>query len=699
MVQDVYSDSGNYVDFLSTHCATNTCFDHKAISSLIKTEEDLGDNNVTQIRNRLLQEWEPFWDNSSSIRIEKTPENVFMTRWLQALFGSDNTHFLLLMTHPLLWSLKIDKWVVNSKSTLWTFASRIEAWLETYEHLVEWDVPALKSVAITQVERGFYASDVTSRFNLPFVNSSTKYENQPFLTQGYINGYCQGKIKDNRGDWSKAKVVQSKYDGSLQRSLIQKYECRANNFGYTFWGLDFHCNAHIDNDAFGYAPSLVYQDLQKIMLYEAPSLHGKHIVVFGHSFKYGKGYGMEKRFTKVIEVFMMMGLTVHFICEECVEQKYSPEGVISHFGKTYKEQVTSMFEYGDECLAEKVVAVVNFFTHIGMKASNHGRWENEVPMPIEDGIEHEFLIEDMKSSYGIHPPVIVISDDVHSERISTVMTQMKSAPDEIKKIQQWILEREMQTYAKSDVIVAVSKEDGAAFAALASSYQRLVGTHDQSATRIVVAPYTARAPTTPIRSFKEREDQLLIVGNPHAIALSSMRWFLTEVWPNLRVMKSNIRFKIVGTKWKQELLHQSGSLSQFTDDDWANIGIDFLDFVEQEDLDNKLFQESKVFLVPHKNATGVSTKIIEALSRGIPVVTNSWGKHGLNLEANTNKSDVLIATDDNDEFIQGIINLLENETVWDNMSKTGLLHAKSNLSEEYIFKAMMSAIEGVVEEV
>ena len=688
MVQDVYSNSGKYVDFLQTYCASrisaqsDTCFEHKAVSSLVKTEEDLGDNNVTQIRDRLLQEWEPFWDNSSSIRIEKTPENVFMTRWLQAVFGSENTHFLLLMTHPLVWSLKIDKWVVNNTTSLWTFASRIEAWLETYEHLVEWDVPALNSVAITHVERGFNARETVSHFNLPFVDTSS--EDLPFLTQGYIKGYCQGKIKDRKGDWSK--VVQTKYNGWEPLDLMQKYECRVNHFGYTFWGLDLHCNSHIDNDAFGYAPSLVHKDLQKVMLYETPSLYGRHIIVFGHSFRYGKGMGMEKRFTQIIEVFKRMGLYIHYICEECVskEYEYLPKGLISHFGRTYRVQVTSMFKYGDECLAEKVVAVVNFFTHVGMKALR----KNEVPM--EDGFEHEFLIEDMKS-YGIHPTVIVISDDVHNERISTVMAEMKSTPNTIERIQKELREREMQAYAKSDVIVATSEEDGAAFTALASSYQH--PTHDESATRIVVAPYTAHATTNPIRPFQERKDQLLIVGNPHGIAISSMRWFLTEVWSSLRVLKSNLIFKIVGKGWKELLSDTDQSLSQFTDNDWANIGIDFLDFVEQEDLDNNLFQESKIFLVPHKNATGVSTKIIEALSRGIPIVTNSWGKHGLNLEA-TNKSDVLIATDDNDLFIQGVINLLENETVWDNMSRAGLLHVKRHLSDESIFKAMLSAIEG-----
>jgi hypothetical protein len=96
-----------------------------------------------------------------------------------------------------------------------------------------------------------------------------------------------------------------------------------------------------------------------------------------------------------------------------------------------------------------------------------------------------------------------------------------------------------------------------------------------------------------------------------------------------------------------------------------------------------------VFLAPYKNAAGVSTKIIEVLSRGIPVVTNSCGRHGLNLEA-TNPtgsitSSVLVATDSNAEFIlKGIITLLEDKTAWDRMSLAGLSHAKSYLNEEVL---------------
>ena len=248
----------------------------------------------------------------------------------------------------------------------------------------------------------------------------------------------------------------------------------------------------------------------------------------------------------------------------------------------------------------------------------------------------------------------------------------------------------MRIYGKANVVVAVSKEDADAFQKLALSYNKKIPT------RMIVAPYTAQdtKDQSSISPFQERKNQLLIVGNPHRIAFDSMVWFLSEVWPVLRVKKPKLRFKIVGKRWQLLLDRSSLNMtSSSTPMDWASIGIDFMEFVEQEDLDNKLFQESKVFLVPHKNATGVSTKIIEALSRGIPIVTNSWGKQGLNLEANDSPDDVLFATDSNDAFIKGIINLLDNKKAWDTMSLAGLHHAKTHLNEDVVFKAMMSALE------
>lgn len=81
MVQDVYSDTGKYVDFLKTYCAVGSpndgCKELKAVPSLVKTEKDLAKLNVNEVRKRLLQQWGSFWDTSSTIRFEKTPEVTF----------------------------------------------------------------------------------------------------------------------------------------------------------------------------------------------------------------------------------------------------------------------------------------------------------------------------------------------------------------------------------------------------------------------------------------------------------------------------------------------------------------------------------------------------------------------------------------------------------------------------------------------
>jgi hypothetical protein len=110
------------------------------------------------------------------------------------------------------------------------------------------------------------------------------------------------------------------------------------------------------------------------------------------------------------------------------------------------------------CLADKIVAVVTFVTHLTI---NTRYWSNLVKkknvteegeqrskrnrLDIEDGLEHEPFVEHMKS-HGTNLPVVVVSDDVHNERVPIVMKSekrvgMKVAPEEIEKVQQWMDER------------------------------------------------------------------------------------------------------------------------------------------------------------------------------------------------------------------------------------------------------------------
>ncbi len=57
---------------------------------------------------RLRQSWERYWDPDKPIRIEKTPKNLLMTRFLQAAF--ENSYFVVIRRHPIAVSLATQKW-------------------------------------------------------------------------------------------------------------------------------------------------------------------------------------------------------------------------------------------------------------------------------------------------------------------------------------------------------------------------------------------------------------------------------------------------------------------------------------------------------------------------------------------------------------------------------------------------------------
>ena len=74
---------------------------------------------------RLRQCWEAHWDGSRAVRIEKTPGNLVMSRFLQAAFP--NAHFIVIKRHPVAVSLASQKW---SRSPIHEL---FEHWLRCYE--------------------------------------------------------------------------------------------------------------------------------------------------------------------------------------------------------------------------------------------------------------------------------------------------------------------------------------------------------------------------------------------------------------------------------------------------------------------------------------------------------------------------------------------------------------------------------------
>lgn len=75
---------------------------------------------------RLRETWECHWaDRKKTIRVEKTPANLIMTRFLQAAF--ENAYFIVIKRHPVAVSLATQKWCKTS------FRSLFDHWLRCHE--------------------------------------------------------------------------------------------------------------------------------------------------------------------------------------------------------------------------------------------------------------------------------------------------------------------------------------------------------------------------------------------------------------------------------------------------------------------------------------------------------------------------------------------------------------------------------------
>ena len=106
---------------------------------------------TSEASSKLFAQWSLFWDTSRPVMLEKTPENLLMGQYLQAVFGKPRTKFVFIMRHPLVWALAIEKWIFVDFIALRTVEDRVAFWFECMSRAVE-QLPSLQDVLVLQLE-------------------------------------------------------------------------------------------------------------------------------------------------------------------------------------------------------------------------------------------------------------------------------------------------------------------------------------------------------------------------------------------------------------------------------------------------------------------------------------------------------------------------------------------------------------------
>jgi polysaccharide biosynthesis protein PslH len=151
------------------------------------------------------------------------------------------------------------------------------------------------------------------------------------------------------------------------------------------------------------------------------------------------------------------------------------------------------------------------------------------------------------------------------------------------------------------------------------------------------------AAVTPVAADPEATNLLSVATMHYPPNAEALRWFRDLVWPRIRAAHPAASVDIAGPRPPDDLTQWGLA------DERARVHGYVADLAP-------LYRTAAVFIVPLHSGSGVRVKILEAMARGIPVVSTTVGAAGLDLR----HGEHLLIADTPDQFAKAVLTLLHD---------------------------------------
>ncbi|MEM3896273.1 MAG: glycosyltransferase [Archaeoglobaceae archaeon] len=351
---------------------------------------------------------------------------------------------------------------------------------------------------------------------------------------------------------------------------------------------------------------------------------GKKILVIDHYVPtYDKDSGSYRMFN-ILKILSELGHDVTFIGDNLMKfepytsilQQLGIEVIYAPYYKSVGEYLAKHGKFFDLVILSR--------SHIAIKhISNVKKYCNKAKI-IFDTVDLQFLREKRRGEVEGNKEVL----------------------KEAEKLRSW----ELQLARLSDLTLVVSEKEA-----------EILLKEDPSINVYVLSNiHEIKEPT---KGFSEREGIMFLGGFNHLPNVDGVKWFVKEIFPEIKKHLPDVRFYVVGSDPPKEIT----SLK--------NPDIIVTGYVK--DLEPYL-ENSRVFVAPLRYGAGVKGKINMAMSHGLPVVTTSIGAEGMHLIDGEN---ALIA-DNPKDFAEKVVELYTDEELWKKLSKNSIEHTKKYFSYE-----------------
>jgi GT2 family glycosyltransferase/2-polyprenyl-3-methyl-5-hydroxy-6-metoxy-1,4-benzoquinol methylase len=168
----------------------------------------------------------------------------------------------------------------------------------------------------------------------------------------------------------------------------------------------------------------------------------------------------------------------------------------------------------------------------------------------------------------------------------------------------------------------------------------------------------------PIMDFEERRNLLFVGGFKHVPNVDAVVWFIEEILPEICKHIPDIQFILAGSHVPEKIAN------------YASPNVVVKGFVSDIEL-NRLYSTCKMAVIPLRFGAGLKGKTVEAMVKGLPIVSTSIGLEGLN-----DLENALNAYDSAEEFANAIVNLYNDKSALENVSTWMVNYSNKHFTKE-----------------
>lgn len=278
--------------------------------------------------------------------------------------------------------------------------------------------------------------------------------------------------------------------------------------------------------------------------------------------------------------------------------------------------------------------------------------EHHVDVVILSYVFYSRLLEDLPGDVRS----LIDTHDVFSGRY-----RMYAAHGQAREFFSTSRAEEAKALDRADGAIAISGPDARHFREITATPVHVVGDLGHPRDMSVAATTDREA----------REPAMLFVGGPMGINVHGIEWFLEEVLPEVRREMPGAELWLVGGIC--DAVRRTPP------------GVRRMGFVPDVE---PLYRRASVVINPQRFGTGLSIKSIDALRRGMPLVTTSTGARGLRDE----DADVLLEADAAEAFAAHVLHVLRNPAAADELGRRALQFARDY--HERNLRALAEVVEG-----